>query len=63
VLERKEGEVRETRHVVLRRVDAEHAALVAGSVALGFGDANARLRADGNSELGVPHETLAGSPE
>jgi hypothetical protein len=49
---------------VLGRVDAEHAALVAGAVALGFGRTNARSRAGGSTVLGVSfHESLVGSPE
>jgi hypothetical protein len=66
VLERVEREVGEARDVVLGRVDAEHAALVAGAVAveLGFGRSNARSRADRSTVLeGVFHESLAGNPE
>ena len=66
VLKREEREVGEARDVVLRRVDAEHAALVAGTVAV-----ERRVRAieralARRSEHGARrffHESLAGNPE
>jgi hypothetical protein len=66
VLKREQGEVGESRDVVLGGVDAEHTALVAGPVAiqLGFGRSNARSRADWSTVLeGFFHESLAGNPE